>query len=95
MAKNRECPVIFGTVGNYAACSGRKEKGENWQLQDSNPGCLAVAAITTEPQNHHSNQPSQLSLHTSLVHGTAELQSHTGETKQLCGFNYNMVIFTN
>ena len=28
---------------------------KNWQLRDSNPGCLTVAAITTEPQSHHSN----------------------------------------
>ena len=41
--------------------------GENWQLRDLNPGCLAVATITTEPGSHHSNQSSQFSSHTRLV----------------------------
>ena len=44
-----------------------KEEEKNWQLRELNPGCLTVAAITTEPRSHHSNQPSQFSFHTALV----------------------------
>ena len=44
-----------------------KEKGEKRKPATAGlsvPGCLTVAAITTKPQSHHSNQPSQFSFHT-------------------------------
>ena len=46
---------------------GERRKAKNRQLRDSNPGCLTVAAITTEPRSHHRNQPPQFSFHTAPV----------------------------
>ena len=38
--------------GNQPAME-RKEKSEKRQLRGSHPGCLAEAAITTEPDNYN------------------------------------------
>ena len=60
------CSIIEVSMENNLL--GKKgEKKKKWQLWDSNTGCLTVAAITTEPRSHHSNQPFRFSFYTALV----------------------------
>ena len=39
----------YGSLIGIQPAQGERRKAKNWQLLDLNPGCLTVAAITTEP----------------------------------------------
>ena len=50
---------------------GERRKEKNWQLRDSKPGRLAVAAITTVLRATTATNPSQFSFHIAPVVYTA------------------------
>ena len=71
---------------------GRKgEKGEKRQRWDSNPGCLVVAAISTEQRGHHSNQPLPIPLsNCTQTSKTTQLYVINIKSTQLCINAINM-----
>ena len=71
-----------------------EEEEKKQQLRDFNPGCLTVAVKTTEPKKPP-QQPAIPILLSCCTGGTAKLQSHTGETTQLCGFKRGDIRTTN